>query len=291
MSSLIESMRRPAFQRGVGMVELMVAMMLGALVVIGVVQVFSANRQTFKTQDGMALTQESGTFALDFIARDLMRAGYDSKAFALDPGNSLDNQAAWMAPSDRLAVIYDVAASNRTYCTGDATPASGLISNRYWVNNLGQLLCQGFEVTDDDPLTLVAATAAQVLVDNVESFQVLYGVDLAHPRDQDAGGGCPDSPAAPTAFVTAATLPAAYAWANVPPDACRRAMPPTEVVRSVRLGMLIRTQDPVGVAVPAARTYTVLDTVLGAPAIQPNDGRLRRLFTKTVKLRNAKERI
>ena len=57
-------------------------------------------------------------------------------------------------------------------------------------------------------------------------------------------------------------------------------------MRTVRIGLLLRTQNQVGSTVASSRTYTVLDQVAGAPAITPDDGRVRRLFTKTILLRN-----
>lgn len=62
-------------QHGLSLVELMVALLISSLIMIGVVQVFSASRQTYTVDEGMARLQENGRFALDFLARDIRMAG------------------------------------------------------------------------------------------------------------------------------------------------------------------------------------------------------------------------
>lgn len=63
------------FQRGVTLIELMVALVIG-LVVIGVVmQVFISNRITFQLQEGMAKVQESGRLSVQYLAREIREAG------------------------------------------------------------------------------------------------------------------------------------------------------------------------------------------------------------------------
>ena len=62
--------------RGLSLVELMVAMVLGLLITAGVTQLFLTNRLTSNLQQGLASVQEQGRFAVDFLSRELMSAGY-----------------------------------------------------------------------------------------------------------------------------------------------------------------------------------------------------------------------
>lgn len=279
-------------QAGVGMVELMVAMLLGAMVVVGVVQIFTANKQSFRMQDGMALTQETGTFALDFIVRDLLRAGFPGfpgSTDAFDWVNTINDDA---GGNDRIAVVYGPDAANGVYCTGEAVGGALRISNRYWVED-GELLCQG---AAQDPATGLyeAVGTPLALADNVESFQIAFGVDLEHDRDPTQEpvpvATCPDSLQLPSAYVTANLVPAAIARGAAPP-VCKSDMTALEVVRSVRIGLLMSTDGDAGAIVDPARTFTVLDKAVGTPDIDPADGRLRRVFTKTVGLRNVGETV
>ena len=63
-------------QRGLSLVELMVALALSASLMAGVVGVFVAMFQADRTQEGVSRIQESGRFALNFLSQDLRMAGW-----------------------------------------------------------------------------------------------------------------------------------------------------------------------------------------------------------------------
>ena len=63
-------------QRGVSLVELMVAMLLGLLLTAGVLQVFSGNSQAYRFNEALSRIQENGRFALDELTREIRMAGY-----------------------------------------------------------------------------------------------------------------------------------------------------------------------------------------------------------------------
>lgn len=280
--------------RGVGLVELMIAMLLGALVVVAVVQIFSANKQTFRMQDAMSITQESGTYALDFIARDLLRAGfpgYPTATQAFDWANTQNDVVTAAGTNDTLAVVYAPQVAGETFCTGESVGAATLISNRYWVaqnaDGINELRCQGALPNAAGGFDLTGT--AQVLVDNVESFQMLYGIDLRHnPANIAAPGACPNNRAEPTAYIRASDMANAILWGAAAPLDCL-AMTQLQLVRSVRIALLVRTPNDAGAVVPAGLSYTVLEQIVPQPV--PADGRLRRLFTKTVALRNVEEML
>ena len=52
-------------QRGFSMVELMIAITISLLLLAGVIQIFSASRQTYTLQDGMSRLQENARYALE----------------------------------------------------------------------------------------------------------------------------------------------------------------------------------------------------------------------------------
>ena len=67
---------RPLQQRGVTLIELMVAMTLGLVILGSALQVFSANKQSFRLSQALARIQEDGRFAMQSMARDIRMAGY-----------------------------------------------------------------------------------------------------------------------------------------------------------------------------------------------------------------------
>jgi type IV pilus assembly protein PilW len=62
--------------RGVSLIELMIAMLIGLILLLGLVQVFSASRVAYQTSEGLARVQENGRFAMDFLQRDVRMAGH-----------------------------------------------------------------------------------------------------------------------------------------------------------------------------------------------------------------------
>ena len=63
-------------QHGFTLTELLVALVLGAFLISGVLSVFLGGLQTFRMTDSLSRIQESGRFALEIMRRDLRQAGY-----------------------------------------------------------------------------------------------------------------------------------------------------------------------------------------------------------------------
>lgn len=63
-------------QRGLSLVELMVAMLIGLILMLGLVQVFAASRTSYQLSEGLSRVQENGRFAMDYLQRDIRMAGH-----------------------------------------------------------------------------------------------------------------------------------------------------------------------------------------------------------------------
>lgn len=61
--------------RGFGLVELMIALLLGVILALGVAQIFVSARQTYTVQQSNARMQEDARFALGMIVHDLRMVG------------------------------------------------------------------------------------------------------------------------------------------------------------------------------------------------------------------------
>lgn len=308
-------------QRGVGLVELMVTLLLGALLTAGIISLFTANRQTFRLQDNVSLAEEAGSFALDFITRDLRRAGYPGEGIGLggiggfDTVNTLNDRVetnnelvngvntSVTYVDDQLAVVYQKDRfSAETTCTGDAIPVGvNYISNVYYVatnatSGERELMCQGFGLTVTANVVTArnAIGTPQALATGVDSFQVLYGIDTTFDRDATSlTAGCTESPNMPNLYLRGDQLTAAYAYGAVRPAPvdCYKYLYPIALVRSVRIALLVRTSADVDAITPATQTYPVADRVVDSGNFAAiADGRIRRVFTTTVALRNT-ERV
>lgn len=72
---LLSSVTRCKRMRGLSLVELMVALLISSLILIGLIQIFINSRTTYHIDEGLARLQENGRFAMDFLARDIRMAG------------------------------------------------------------------------------------------------------------------------------------------------------------------------------------------------------------------------
>ncbi|WOX07276.1 PilW family protein [Microbulbifer pacificus] len=83
-----------AKQRGLSLIELMIALVLSATLLWGVLQIFDGNRNTMQMQTAFARVQESGRFATDLLTKEIRMADYwgcapdkDSIQNHLDPAD------------------------------------------------------------------------------------------------------------------------------------------------------------------------------------------------------------
>lgn len=334
---------KPAGQRGMTLVELMIAMVLGILLTAAVVQVYIGNRRNHDLQENLTGRQETARYAAQVIQADAQMAGF--RGCLRDVGNLVNtlntpndflnnyrqhvtgfeaNGAAWApalpasltavtpaAGSDVLtlriaddlgaflAVNMPTSSSTLTTranmvpqpfvagdigvvadCGGTAvfqvtafTPATGVIGHNTGAGtpgnattNLARRYVAGAQLfsvrttsyfidasTNGSGPALwrrVGSQAAQELAEGVENLQVLYGED-------DDGDQSPD------VYRRANNV---LNWANIV---------------SVQVGLLA-VGPPQRVTDADPRVFQVLDRQFGPY----NDGRLRRVVTFTVALRN-----
>ncbi|MCY1365078.1 Type IV Pilus-assembly protein W [compost metagenome] len=250
-------------QVGLSMVELLIALALGLLLMVGVTQVFLTTRQTYSTNDAIGRMQENGRFALSFISQSVRLGGY------LEPGSTLVKPIAIQGPgctgpdssacsgngsaSDTLAVAYQVPAdasdgNKRRDCAGAEVTAANsekVLVNVFRISN-GTLVCSSYFSGESSWLS-----QNQELVQGVDQLQVLYGVST---------GGNPDSI---TSYVSADRV---SNWSEV---------------KAVRVAVLANSQKTVSPR-PPARNFYLLD----AAPVAPNDGFARQIFTTTIQLKN-----
>ena len=75
-SRLTAPTMRSLLNRGLSLVELMVALAIGLLLLLGLVEIFGASRAAFSSAEGSARIQENSRFALEFLRRDARMAGH-----------------------------------------------------------------------------------------------------------------------------------------------------------------------------------------------------------------------
>ena len=182
-------------QRGVTLVELMVALALGLLITVAMLKVYVDASRMYRFNEGLARVQENGRFGLEFIRRDARVAGFwgcYSKA-------SLTNQIS--ATSDAW---LDVAAGHITGTNDDGLNSADSITFRSATGS-GTLVNTAMTAASDsvsvDSVATITSGMAVVIsdCDDGDIFQVtgISGTSLAH--------------AAGTSSNTSANLSKAYA--------------------------------------------------------------------------------
>ncbi len=94
-------------QRGVTLVELMIAMLLGLVLVAGIIQIFTGNRATYEFTDSLGRIQENARFTLDHIAHDARMAGYRGCLADVAVFNNLDVPSAFRDDIENGVLGYD----------------------------------------------------------------------------------------------------------------------------------------------------------------------------------------
>lgn len=61
---------------GFSLVELMISLALGAVLTVGIIQLFAANSDSYNLLQGQSRLQESARFAMNFIGKEVRKAGY-----------------------------------------------------------------------------------------------------------------------------------------------------------------------------------------------------------------------
>lgn len=68
-------------QAGLSLIELMVALVLSMLLMLGVTQIFLSSKVTYSKNQELSEIQESGRFALDILVQDIANAGYQGQCY------------------------------------------------------------------------------------------------------------------------------------------------------------------------------------------------------------------
>lgn len=178
--------------RGFGLIELMIALVISLIVVLGVVQVFIAAKNTYVSQSAAAVMQEDARFALSKMVQEIRMVGmFGCLATITDASSNNDFAASQITPirwdnaNRRLTLVTtDIGNSGgvptwtvisdcrntATAYTGARLPASGQMAFPirrliYGFNNNRLLLGSG-----------AGNPTMAVLVDNVRAFDVTFGI-------------------------------------------------------------------------------------------------------------------
>ena len=76
MHTLHPSQHNYRRQRGVSLIEIMIAITLGLILSAGLIQIFTGSKQAYKLQESLGLLQENGRFAINTLTRSIHMADH-----------------------------------------------------------------------------------------------------------------------------------------------------------------------------------------------------------------------
>jgi len=296
-------------QTGMTLVELMVALTIGALVTLAAGALFGIANASYAAQQDAAAVDDGGRYALDLIARAVRQAGLRDWE-ALAPAAGIDPlQPARIAGFDARSIVKT--ANGIDGLLPDVANGSDVLALRYHgagpaPDGDGSAVdCAGFPVhAQEDGWSIfyvaknaageaelhckyrgAASWGADAVVAGVDTFQVLYAVDTDTPADGVANGylNADAVNARDAAFLPGADLQTHTYWKRV--LAVRVAL----VLHGTRAAYLERetqVHDAFGPAYSAVHSGDDAGTQLAEDALAPGMRlRVRRLFATTVRLR------
>lgn len=115
-------------QKGLSLVELMVALAIGLLLMAGVLQIYLGSRQSYRVQESLSRLQENGRFALMFMEKDIRMAGYRGCAT-----RSADDDSFINVLNSKTDYTWDFGTSIQGYeatssSSWNATPDSSIVT-------------------------------------------------------------------------------------------------------------------------------------------------------------------
>lgn len=164
-------------QRGLTLVEIMVALVISLFLLAGLLQLFISTRQSSRIQENLSRVQENGRFAIEYVGRVIRLAGYRSggtirqeKAFE-EAFSNKRFQGGVQDGNDFITVRFEgenAAQGEIRNCLNQLINASTVSSDTLRVVN-NTLQCSAV-VTPPG-----GAPQTQPVVDGVESMQIFYG--------------------------------------------------------------------------------------------------------------------
>jgi type IV pilus assembly protein PilW len=264
------------------LIEMMVAMVLGLLLTAVIITMFSSAKASYRLQDGLTRIQEDGRVAVQLIGEEVRKAGFRKPVWN-DPMNGyspLTNGSLNGASgaSDTLQFMY----MTDTDCSGTLNenvdpetnePQADYKQVTFTVDQTGTLLWTCAFGTN--PLNLAVQSADQPVIDGVESFQVLYGVDTDFPPDFSINAWTTVDNINPQASVCMQSqfLCESGGLLNEMLDG---------VPVAIKLALLIASPESAEGS-DAAQSFNVLDVPV---TVSDDSGLMRKVYTTTVTLRN-----
>ncbi|MEB0042449.1 MULTISPECIES: PilW family protein [unclassified Pseudomonas] len=170
------------YQRGVSLIELMVAMTIGCFLILGITQIFITNQKSYLFQQSQLGNGENGRFALAVLGQELSKAGYRSLPTAQITNTSVSGcnfpAGVSVVAISATALCIQYEASNKADVTCQGTPLSstnlGAIVTPYMQAN--PVIVEQIALdTTTNSITCTTGGITQQMVTGVADLRFDYG--------------------------------------------------------------------------------------------------------------------
>lgn len=169
-------------QRGLSLIELMVAMLIGLFLILGVTQIFINNQKSYLFQQGQVGNQENGRFALAILNQELSKAGYRSspiKAFSAGSGQGCtfaEGTSVIAVSSTSLCIRYQAANKADANCLGAALASADQDAIVTPYRQINPIVVEKiwFDASTSS-ITCTSGSTSQQLVTGVAAINIDYG--------------------------------------------------------------------------------------------------------------------
>ncbi len=225
-------------EKGFGLVEVMIAVTLGVVVVLGITQIFVSAKQSYLTQDATSRLQEDARYVLSRMVQDIRMAGM----FGCLPVSSLDN-----SPSDFASPIqWNNSEKKLSLVTASVADGREGSSSSTWTITTDCLTAGAVHDNSADPgpgeLAFPIRKLAYQYDEDADTLSVISGSNPPQPLVSGVSNFTVD-------FGLAATASDSYVAGNYEETVSDAAL-----IRSVRLSLTMHDAD----GRTADQTYSVV---------------------------------
>lgn len=164
--------------QGLSLIELMISLVIGLIILLAVVQVFSASRTAYQLSEGLARVQENSRFAMDTLQREIRMAGHfgctNDQAHTLESLSTLQStldgaanpgldfmrsiqgyEATGTEPGKTLTLAATPATGGTAYTPALPTAISSALTNRV---DGSDIIALRYLMPDGVPITAIGGT-------------------------------------------------------------------------------------------------------------------------------------
>ena len=162
-------------ENGLSIIEIMVALLLSSLIILGVTQIYIDNKRSYLFQQSQIDNSDAARFAVIFLENELNKIGFRRRpdlgieqVFNTDANDGLQSGQTAKAITDGIAYRYQASHPDLTSCDGKAI---NLIPSEPYVGinaaiNVSRIVFEDGALKCDD----------ETILDNIADFKLLYAV-------------------------------------------------------------------------------------------------------------------